>query len=49
MEYDLLKNRGLQPNQDLESMKLLYFYGKYKKEREAANLANQNPNVTKAY
>lgn len=35
MEYDLLKHRGLQPSDDIPSMKLLYMYGKYKKEREA--------------
>lgn len=48
MQYELLKYRGLQPDPCIDGMKLLYFYGKYKKEREDAR--NQKPaNVTKAY
>jgi len=36
MQYELLRHRGLQPNDELPSMSLLYFYSKYKKEREEA-------------
>ena len=48
MEYELLRSRGLQPSETLSSMQLLYYYGKYKKERETAS---QQPNsgVTKMY
>ena len=50
MEYDLLKYRGLQPDPNIESMKLLYHYSKYKKDREDSNAkANSNPNVTRMY
>ena len=34
MEYDLLKYRGFQADETTSSMKLLYFYSKYKKDRE---------------
>lgn len=34
MEYALLKHRGLQPDPRMESMRLLYFYSKYRKDRE---------------
>lgn len=44
-----MRHRGLQPDTDIESMKLLYFYGKYKKERETAAQPAKNPKVTKAY
>ena len=51
MEYDLLKYRGLQTYPDMESMKLLYLYGKYKKDREnARNQQTQNNSkVTRAF
>ncbi len=43
-----MRSRGLQPNDSMSSMQLLYYYGKYKKERETAS---QQPNsgVTKMY
>ena len=49
MEYDLLKYRGLQPDPNMESMKLLYMYGKYKKDREDAKTAQSNPKVTRTF
>jgi hypothetical protein len=42
MQYDLLKHRGLQPVDDVSSMTLLYFYSKYRKDREDARNANTN-------
>jgi hypothetical protein len=34
MEYELLDNRGFIATQSTPSMKLLYFYSKYRKQRE---------------
>jgi hypothetical protein len=48
MEYDLLKYRGLQPDPNIDSMKLLYMYGKYKKDREDAR-PQGTPGVTKTF
>ena len=48
MEYELLRGRGLQPSENLSSMQLLYYYGKYKKERETA-ASQPNSGVTKMY
>lgn len=36
MEYDLLKHRGFMADDHTPSMKLLYFYSKYRKDRENA-------------
>lgn len=36
MQYELLKYRGLQPNDDMASMTLMYMYSKSRKEREEA-------------
>lgn len=44
-----MQYRNWQPDPEIESMKLLYFYGKYKKERENAAQAAKNPRVTKMY
>ena len=50
MEYDLLKYRGLQPDDAMPSLKLLYFYSKYKKDREDANTAAaRKGNMVKMY
>lgn len=43
MQYELLKYRGLQPNEDLPSMSLMYHYSKCKKEREEAAKAQAVP------
>lgn len=43
MQYELLTHRGFQPSSNIPSMTLLFFYSKYKKEREdAAMAAKQN-------
>lgn len=50
MEYDLLKYRGLQPNDSMPSMKLLYFYSKYRKDREEAlAAAKAKSNMVRMY
>lgn len=36
MQYDLARDRSIAVDDNLASMSLLYFYSKYKKEREAA-------------
>lgn len=42
MQYELLAHRGMQPNDEISSMFLLYSYSKYKKEREEAAQALAN-------
>ena len=49
MSYDLLKYRGFRVTNETDSMELLYFYGKYKKDREKAATQGHSPKVTKAY
>jgi hypothetical protein len=49
MSYDLLKYRGFKVTSETDSMELLYFYGKYKKDREKAAQQTGQPRVTKAY
>lgn len=44
MQYDLANYRGIAIDEELASMSLLYFYSKYKKEREAAQ---QQPATTR--
>lgn len=36
MQYDLAAHRNIALDSNMPSMALLYFYSKYKKEREAA-------------
>lgn len=49
MSYDLLKYRGFRVTNETDSMELLYFYGKYKKDREKAAAQGSSTRVTKAY
>lgn len=39
MEYDLLKHRNFQADDSTASMRLLYFYSRYRKDREEAKAA----------
>lgn len=34
MQYDLAKHRHLQPDMNMPSKTLLYFYSRYRKDRE---------------
>ncbi len=40
MQYDLAKYRHMQPDMNMPSKSFLYFYSKYRKDREEAK---QNP------
>lgn len=35
MQYELMSDRGMQPVEDMPSMSLLYFYSRYRKDRQA--------------
>ena len=39
MQYQLLTERGLQPNDNMSSMQLFYFYSKLQKDLEAKQQA----------
>ncbi len=34
MQYELMSDRGMQPVEDMPSMSLLYFYSRYRKDRQ---------------
>jgi hypothetical protein len=36
MQYELMSDRGMQPVEDMFSMSLLYFYSRYRKDRQNA-------------